>query len=538
MGANPVPIVRRAPYHDSEGRLRLPIDPGSTPALMPSPGLLAILDAVATASDVGRMVALAATEPEVVERLEALGESSLLGTGRAEGGVAGVVRELGAPALRDAALLVTVHRILGEVGARSFDVGRFREDAAVRACIAFAASRIAGYESPREAFTASLLQDFGVVVMGLLCPDRASQIDLCQARPAGERVLWERAIFGGSHVEVFAAYAQAWRLPPGMVKAIGAHHDEVIALHDRRTQRLAELLRLADAVSDVCQVGASDANLARARTKVAALASRAPLTLSRLLEAAAEQAPELARAVGISAPPVCTLESLIGAPTKGPPTVRAVRGHGARGVTAAVPGERTLRVEQLHREKERLARELRVNRSRVTLLSRVDPVTGVSSRRELCTVLANTVEEEGRRAPLSVVLVELEEAHQAAGGGFAGGLLLREAAARITGALRTEDVVGRIGSDVPAFGVLLPSCPDEFGPAVAQRIVDRLRASPVAVEGRVTAIRPVLGGTTVPAGADYTVEDIVAACERAVEAARAEGTAVAWVELEALPEDD
>lgn len=527
--AAPDPIPRRAPYHDIEGRLRLPIDPRDTPELMPTAGVAAILDAVATGASVERLVALGEAEASVAERLLAIARSPLLGVGREVSGVGEAVALLGAPALRDAALWVTMARIGAQTTPPPFNIDRYCGHAMVRASITFAGAWRAGYESPREAFTASLLQDFGVVVMGLLCPDRAAEIDLCQEHPEGERLLWERALFGGSHAEVFAPFGEAWRLPIGMARALASHHDEVIALPNRRTQRLAELLRLADAVADLCAAGASEQTLARARTKIGALRSRTPMTLAALMAEAVVCAPELARAADVPVPPICTLEEVIGAPTKAPRALRAVRGLGARGIlTTAEP---TLRVEQLRREKEHLARELRVNRARVSQLSQVDAVTGASSRRELARLLVKMIADPARTGPLSVVLVELEDAVAEAGGGAAGDALLREAAVRMRATLRVEDVIGRIGSDTPAFGLLLPGCAAADGPAVAARLVERLRFAPTG-SGAEVPITVQLGGTTVPVGVEPAIEDLVAACEQAVEDGRRDGATVRWCALE------
>ena len=525
------PIVRRAPYHDHEGRLAVPVDPALTPELLPSPAAAAVLAAVAHAADAATLPALVAADAGLADVVLALGASPLLGAGRDLGSVTGVLQALGAPALRDAALVWTVRSIVGAAGDPGFKIDLFLEDATRRASVAFAAAHIAGYESPREAFTAGLLQDFGVVVMGLLCPERAGQLDLCQERPIGERVLWERAIFGGAHTEVMAPYAAAWHLPPGMAHAMVAHHDEVIALPDRRSQRLSELLRLADAVTDLCQVGATEVNLARARTKLTALRSRRPMTLASLVEEAADAAPALATALGLPVPPRCTLETLMDAPTR--TALRSIPGNTGRGRVA--PMGRTQRTEELFREKERLARELRSNRSHVALLSRLDPGTGVSSRRELCTVLAGLMTQtQHHTGPLSVVLVELEDAVEATGDPQGVGALtvLREAAARLRDALRTDDVLGRIGSDVPAFGLLLPGCDAADGPAVVARLRDRLNRGPVILaDGRQITFGAVFGGTTVPPGGPHSIEDVVASCERAVELARDDGVDIAWCEV-------
>ncbi|PKN57251.1 MAG: hypothetical protein CVU56_11860 [Deltaproteobacteria bacterium HGW-Deltaproteobacteria-14] len=527
---DPRPIVCRAPYHDHEGRLAVPVDPALTPELLPPPAAAAVLAAVARAADVATLVQLVGADSGLADIALALGGSPLLGTGRRPSSITEVARDLGAPALRDAALVWTVRSIIAAAPAPGFNIKRFLEDATRRASVAFAAARTAGYESPREAFTAGLLQDFGVVAMGLLCPERAGQLDLCQARPIGERVLWERAIFGGAHTEVMASYAPVWHLPPGLAHALGAHHDDVIALPDRRAQRLSELLRLADAVTDLCQVGATEVNLGRARAKLAALRTRRPMTLANLLEEAADTAPALATTLGLPVPPRCTLESLLGAPTRA--ALRPIQGHGGR--SRAVRVGRIQRTEELHREKEHLARELSSRRSHVSLLNRLDTGTGVSSRRELCTILDGLMRQADHPAgPLSVVLVELEDAVEATGDphGVDALAVLREAAARIREGLRADDVLGRIGSDVPAFGLLLPSCDSADGPSVVARLRDRLNPRPVRLaDGREITCAAVFGGTTVPPGGPYSIEDVVAACERAIELAREGGVDVAWCE--------
>lgn len=105
-------------------------------------------------------------------------------------------------------------------------------------------------------------------------------------------------------------------------------------------------------------------------------------------------------------------------------------------------------------------------------------------------------------------------------GHFAGDAVLREAAARLRGNMRTYDQVGRYGGE--EFLVVLPNCDLEQATNQAERMRQRLHGTTMIVDGvemRVSASF----GVTVSDGSERTPEDLVRIADEALYRAKANG---------------
>lgn len=138
------------------------------------------------------------------------------------------------------------------------------------------------------------------------------------------------------------------------------------------------------------------------------------------------------------------------------------------------------RVVVSHEEVTRL-KEAEIANSR---LANTDALTGALSRRNFL----NLAEQELARAtryelPLMVLMLDLDhfklinDQH----GHAAGDAVLQGFVQTVTGVLRDSDLIGRIGGE--EFAVLLPNTALDGGRALAQRIIDSVRASPVEING-------------------------------------------------------
>ncbi|MBU3898860.1 MAG: diguanylate cyclase [Gammaproteobacteria bacterium] len=118
-------------------------------------------------------------------------------------------------------------------------------------------------------------------------------------------------------------------------------------------------------------------------------------------------------------------------------------------------------------------------------LANVDTLTGALSRRNFF----NLAEQEVARSirydlPLMVLMLDLDhfktinDQH----GHAAGDVVLQKCVQTVTSVLRESDLIGRIGGE--EFAVLLPNTPLEGGRALAQRIVESVRANPVQAGGK------------------------------------------------------
>ena len=113
-----------------------------------------------------------------------------------------------------------------------------------------------------------------------------------------------------------------------------------------------------------------------------------------------------------------------------------------------------------------------------------DGLTGVLNRKALDQrLLAEIAFAVRHDAPLSVVMLDVDhfKAVNDTHGHPAGDAVLREIAARLTGALRIEDVFGRYGGE--EFLIVTRNITLEQGAQLAERMRARIDASPVVFEG-------------------------------------------------------
>ncbi len=105
-------------------------------------------------------------------------------------------------------------------------------------------------------------------------------------------------------------------------------------------------------------------------------------------------------------------------------------------------------------------------------------------------------------------------------GHFAGDAVLREAAARLRGNMRTYDQVGRYGGE--EFLVVLPNCDLEQATLQAERLRQRLNASAVIVDGSEMRISASFG-VTVSDGSARNAEVFLRVADDALYRAKAHG---------------
>jgi len=129
----------------------------------------------------------------------------------------------------------------------------------------------------------------------------------------------------------------------------------------------------------------------------------------------------------------------------------------------------------------------------LTLANR-DTLTGALSRRNFFNLAEQEVVRSIRYAlPLMVLMLDLDhfKVINDRYGHAAGDVILQKFVQTVTGVLRESDLIGRIGGE--EFAVLLPNTPLDGGRALAQRIVERVRADPVQVNGHLIAYTVSIG---------------------------------------------
>jgi diguanylate cyclase (GGDEF)-like protein len=150
-----------------------------------------------------------------------------------------------------------------------------------------------------------------------------------------------------------------------------------------------------------------------------------------------------------------------------------------------------------------------------------DPLTGLPNRREYDRILAEE-EDRARRFghPLSLVVIDLDhfKAVNDLHGHAAGDAVLREAARRIAGAIRTVDRAARLGGE--EFALILVQTGPEAALEVARRAIAVVAAQPIVVgDGVPLRVTASAGIADFPTDGGTAAELFVAA-DRALYAAK------------------
>jgi HD-like signal output (HDOD) protein len=233
------------------------------------------LDALTTAAEaleplpasVTRLAAIATTEPQVdavveVVRYDQALTAALLATANSSWSasrsrvttVHDAVVRLGTGPVLSLALGASVrsrmHRAVPEYGLAE---GELWEHSVAALLAAELLGRRAPVPPPVETATAALLHDVGKLVMArFLDDDLLRALHMAAGEGVGRRRA-EREVLGVDHAELGGLVAQAWRLPPALVRGIGYHHDPLLG-----GELTCFAVHLADVVAKVVGAGLED----------------------------------------------------------------------------------------------------------------------------------------------------------------------------------------------------------------------------------------------------------------------------------------
>ncbi|MBW3556649.1 MAG: diguanylate cyclase [Actinobacteria bacterium] len=150
-----------------------------------------------------------------------------------------------------------------------------------------------------------------------------------------------------------------------------------------------------------------------------------------------------------------------------------------------------------------LQREVEAHGAAAAELLRIDPLTGLSSRRSVEEHLEVVAASARRlRTPFSVLVIDVDRLQRVNRdlGKAAGDAVLRSVARTISSALRGEDVAGRRGGD--QFLVVLPHTSLDGAWRLADRIRQAVSDRPVALDDQRDVLVTVSAGCSEGAGDD------------------------------------
>lgn len=168
---------------------------------------------------------------------------------------------------------------------------------------------------------------------------------------------------------------------------------------------------------------------------------------------------------------------------------------------------------------------LRDREKHLEMLSKTDPLTGITNRREFFDALERELARaDRRRAPLAVAILDLDhfKAVNDRHGHHAGDAVLVAAAGTLAGELRRNDVLARWGGE--EFVLLLPDTDADGARVVAERCRAKLQAGPVDFEGKAIEVTASFGVAARQTGAAAASGDaLVRAADEALYRAKREG---------------
>ncbi|MDH3451719.1 MAG: HDOD domain-containing protein, partial [Gammaproteobacteria bacterium] len=248
---------------------------------------------------------------------------------------------LGQRALRNLVLCIAVRDALKGAQIANFDSGQFAEDSLRRAVAAGVLAEFAGLDRD-EAFTAGLLQDFGLMVLFVARPQVDVRFTDLRKLDPQTRLALECARFAVGHDTAGTLIAEQWELPTDLREAIAAHH-----LDDaQQKSALAKTLCCADWLAAVYEVDERSACLAACRSLLGELLGLQAEQVDVCLEKLPQELAVAARDLGIKTGVQPSFEDLM------------------RETNATLAEENlsyqelTLRLQNTLRDRDRLAAEL------------------------------------------------------------------------------------------------------------------------------------------------------------------------------------
>jgi len=151
-----------------------------------------------------------------------------------------------------------------------------------------------------------------------------------------------------------------------------------------------------------------------------------------------------------------------------------------------------------------------------------DPLTGALNRGAAVDMLRRELARSERsKEAVSVILADVDHFKRIndAHGHLGGDDVLRETVHRMSGSVRTYDVVGRYGGE--EFLIVLPNCEEVIAAAVAERLRRSMASAPFVAAGGSIAVSASFGVACHRAG--ETIEKLIGRADAALYGAKAQG---------------
>ncbi len=178
----------------------------------------------------------------------------------------------------------------------------------------------------------------------------------------------------------------------------------------------------------------------------------------------------------------------------------------------------------LRRDLTNVNQALAAKQAELLFTSTHDELTGLINRREFVRLALVELARAARvPSPTSLIMVDVDFFKKINDryGHPAGDEVLQQVANTMTAGVRTVDVVARMGGE--EFVILLPNTSREGAMAVAEKIRISLGQSPLQLRNASLVVTASFGVSVLPEGQSGTLEDLYAAADQALYAAKNNG---------------
>ena len=270
------------------------------PADLPAPpqAAIAIMRACGRIDmDNKKLARMASSDPVLTAELLRIANSAMFGFSGKVQSIARAISLLGLRALRNLALCLSVRGALKEGAIPGFDITLYWEDALRHAVCARMIGQQTGMDTD-ECFTAGLLQEFGMLVLFYLHPDKGCLWSKFYAQDPDARQKMVQKHFGVSHGQVTMMLAQNWSLPDDLTEALGDPSYPEDA-NDNTVSKLGLILICGDWLATVYNAEDKHLVLERSKDLLAKYFSLDAELVDECLQAVPEQVEEAADALGL-----------------------------------------------------------------------------------------------------------------------------------------------------------------------------------------------------------------------------------------------
>jgi len=207
-----------------------------------------VSDPMASASRLGEIVN---RDQSLVAKILSVANSPFYGIVRRVSTVQFAIMILGFEQVRDIVIGISLLDSFNKVVSPYFNQKKYWQHSLMTATTAKKLCEDLGLQNSGEAFTAGLLHDLGIPIIGKYFPKEFGQIN--EAVAQGSTFLEaEASVLGIGHQEVAGVLMEKWNLPFALIEAVKYHHYPVQAVDSRE---LASIIHLADYMTTVLQTG-------------------------------------------------------------------------------------------------------------------------------------------------------------------------------------------------------------------------------------------------------------------------------------------